>query len=396
MPSIQSEFALSTGTLGWIVSAYLLGNGGYLLLGGRATEPHRRRVFLASVAVFGIAGLLAALAPDATILIVFRLIKGVAAGFLVPAAFSLITNLWTKPQERGRAIGMFATAGAAGFIGGLVTEVSWRLAFALPIPFAIAVLIFAPRVIPQPAQASAREPLDTPGHSSSPSGLPSASPTEPASAGPTRCSWRYSSRAGASSRIRHPRTRDRQSAAAAGVFAPSRDRRKGASIAALWAAYNGFALLGTLAMQDTLEWSPLLTGHYGAPRGYRDHRAPSMGRLAGRIGAKPLVITGTILLTISYALFLRIDEHATFLTVFLPIMVVNGLGLACPFAPLNLIAADRVPPERQGLAASLPNTALQLGGAIIARSAVGLIGAFILPSRRRQHIPDDGLTSRQP
>ena len=108
---------------------------------------------------------MAALAPSGGVLIASRFVKGVAAGFLAPAALSLVTTLWPEGERRGRAIGAYAVAGAIGFVGGLVlgglaTEVTWRLAFLLLFPIAVTVLLLAPRLIPADAAVERRQLLD--------------------------------------------------------------------------------------------------------------------------------------------------------------------------------------------------------------------------------------------
>lgn len=419
LPSIQSDLGMTPGALGWVVSAYLLGYGGFLLLGGRAADVlGRRRVFRTAVAVLGAVSVVATFSPGPEVLIASRLIKGVAAGFLAPAALSLITTLWPEGPARGRAIGAFATAGAAGFIGGLVlggllTQASWRLVFALPIPVALAVLLLAPRLIPHDTRDRIREPLDALGAllitlsfsalvvflTEAPI-LGWASPSAIALAG-----------AFVALLILFV-VREKSTAyplLPLGFLHRPATIGSSIGIAALWAAYTGFAFLTTLAMQDVLGWSPLASGLAFVPLGIVNGLlAPRMGRLAGRIGPRPVVLVGMLLLTVSYALFLRIGPEAGFVTVFLPIMVVNGLGLACSFAPLNLAATNGVAAERQGLAASVLNTAQQLGGAVglaivtavtagvtglsaypiatlavIALSAIGIIGALALPDRTR-------------
>src|SRR5689334_3870062 len=131
LPSIQADVGLSTSALQWIVSGYVLGYGGFLLLGGRAADIlGRRRVFLVAVAVFAVASLVGGLVDDGTLLIVTRIVKGVAAAFTAPAALSIITTTFAEGPARNKAIGIFTLFGASGFSGGLVlsgllTEVGW-------------------------------------------------------------------------------------------------------------------------------------------------------------------------------------------------------------------------------------------------------------------------------
>ncbi len=376
LPAVQRDLGLSAGSLAWIVSAYLLGYGGFLLLGGRCADVlGRRRVFITAVAVFGLLSIVAALAPNVGVLIAARALKGVAAGFLAPAALSLITSIWTDPQARGRAIGVFATAGAAGFVGGLVlgglvTELSWRFAFALPVPFAIAVLLLAPRLVPRSADVVHREPLDVLGAVLVTLGFSAVVVvlTEAPALG-----WAHplvlsllavGVLALAGFGVREaPRTR--VPLLPLSFLARRTTIGTSISIATIWAAYTGFAFLATLGMQDTLGWSPLQAGLAFVPLGIVNGvLAPRMGRLAGRYGAGYLVAVGIVLLTVSYALFFRMGDAAGFVGVFLPIMVVNGLGLACAFAPLNLAAMQAAEANRQGLAAAVLSTAQQLGGAV--------------------------------
>lgn len=374
LPAVQQEFGLSTGALGWVVSAYLLGYGGFLLLGGRAADVlGRRRVFLTAVAVFGAVSVVAALAPSGEVLIAARLVKGVAAGFLAPAALSLITTLWPEGEARGRAIGAYATAGAAGFVGGLVlgglaTELSWRLAFALPIPFAIAVLVLAPRLIPADAD---RQPAKLDAIGATLATLAFSALVILLTEAPSR-GWGSGSSIGLIALAAAlfggfvVRERTTPQPLLPGRFLARRQTAgSSAVIALLWAAYTGFAFLMTIALQDVLGYSAITTGLAFVPIGVvNGSLAPRTGRLAARIGARPLVLAGMTLLTVSYALFVRISADADFLTVILPIMVVNGLGLALSFVALNVAALTGVRDERQGLAASLFSTAQQLGGAV--------------------------------
>jgi len=391
VPAVQRDLGLSTGSLTWIVSAYLLGYGGFLLLGGRASDVlGRRRVFLAAVAVFAVVSVVATLAPNAGVLIAARGIKGVAAGFLAPAALSLITSIWTEPKERGRAIGVFATAGAAGFVGGLVlgglvTELSWRLAFALPLPFAIAVLVLAPRLLPRPVARPQREPLDVPGAVLVTLGFSAVVVwlTEAPALGwgdPWSVTFLVVGCAALCGFA------IRQRLARVPLLPLSYLTRRvtiatSVTIATIWAAYTGFAFLATLGMQDTLGWSPLQAGLAFVPIGIVNGAlAPAMGRLAGRIGAGRVVVVGVLLLTTSYALFFRMGPDATFLGVFLPLMVVNGLGLACTFAPLNLAALEASDPARHGLASAVLSTAQQLGGAVGLALVTAVTGASMTAS----------------
>src|SRR3954451_2506473 len=153
LPSIQADLGLTTSQLQWVISAYVLGLGGVLLLGGRASDLlGRRRVLIVALAVFTLASLLGGLVSDATLLISARFLKGLAAAFTVPAALSLITTTFTEGPARNRAMGIFNAFGASGFsfgliFGGLLTSVGWRWTFLLPVPVAALLLFALPRYI---------------------------------------------------------------------------------------------------------------------------------------------------------------------------------------------------------------------------------------------------------
>ena len=146
LPSIRTDLGLSTSSLQWVVSAYVLGYGGFLLLGGRAADLlGRRRMFLVSLGVFIVASGLGGLASDGTLLIATRFIKGVSAAFTAPAGLSIITTSFAEGPARNKALSIYTATGATGFslglvAGGLLTEIGWRWVFFLPVPIALATL----------------------------------------------------------------------------------------------------------------------------------------------------------------------------------------------------------------------------------------------------------------
>src|SRR3954470_11251030 len=153
LPSIGSDLNLSTSDLQWVVSGYVLGYGGVLLLGGRFADLlGRRRVLLGALAVFTVASILGGLVNDGTLLIATRFLKGAAAAFTAPASLSIITTTFPEGPARNRALSIYTGVGASGFslglvFGGLMTELGWRWTFLLPVPVAIALLVAAPRVL---------------------------------------------------------------------------------------------------------------------------------------------------------------------------------------------------------------------------------------------------------
>ncbi|EDK72274.1 Arabinose efflux permease-like protein [candidate division TM7 genomosp. GTL1] len=147
LPVIQRELGMGAQSLQWIVSGYVLGYGGFLLLGGRVADLFgRRRVFLISMLVFGLASLAGGLATEGWMLIAARIVKGICAGFTGPAALSLLLGLFQDPAKRNAALGTFSSVGALGFalgqvIGGFLGDISWRFTMLLPVPVAFVVVI---------------------------------------------------------------------------------------------------------------------------------------------------------------------------------------------------------------------------------------------------------------
>src|ERR1700749_239830 len=152
--SIPSALGLSTSSLQWIVSGYVLGYGGLLLLGGRAADLlGRRRVLLAAVAVFAVASLLGGLVSSPGLLIGARFVKGVAAAFAAPASMSLLTTTFPEGPARDRAFSIYSIFGASGFslglvLSGFITQISWRWTLLVSTPVAAPVLFAAWRGLP--------------------------------------------------------------------------------------------------------------------------------------------------------------------------------------------------------------------------------------------------------
>jgi MFS family permease len=155
LPSIREDLGLSTSQLQWIVSGYVLGYGGLLLLGGRAADLlGRRRVLLGALGVFTCASLLGGLVSDGSLLVATRFLKGASAAFTAPASLSMITTTFPEGYCRNRALSIYTACGASGFslgliFGGLLTEVGWRFTFLLPVPIAAAILLVGPRLLPK-------------------------------------------------------------------------------------------------------------------------------------------------------------------------------------------------------------------------------------------------------
>ena len=162
LPSIESDLGLTTSQLQWVVSGYVLGYGGFLLLGGRSADLlGRRRMLLAGLAVFTAASAVGGLVDNGTLLVLTRFLKGASAAFTAPAGLSIITTRFAEGPERNRALSIYTATGASGFsmglvAGGLLTELGWRWVFLLPVPIALGLLVAIVGLLREPrAEAKA-------------------------------------------------------------------------------------------------------------------------------------------------------------------------------------------------------------------------------------------------
>ena len=155
LPSMGASLHLSAASLQWIVNGYILGYGGFLLLGGRTSDlVSRRTVFLTAVAVFGLASVLSALVSVDAVLVALRFVKGASAGFTVPAGLSILTTTFAEGPARNRALGIYTVCGASGFslglvCGGLLTSLGWRTTLLMPGPVALLLVFAGLRIIPR-------------------------------------------------------------------------------------------------------------------------------------------------------------------------------------------------------------------------------------------------------
>jgi MFS family permease len=367
LPSIQADLGLTTAQLQWVVSAYVLGLGGLLLLGGRAADLlGRRRTLIAALSVFTVASLAGGLMQDGTPLIIARFLKGAAAAFTVPAALSLITTTFTEGPSRNKALAIFNAFGASGFsfglvFGGLLTSADWRLTFLLPVPVAALLLAAIPRYIAKDRPyLGQRRRYDIPGAVLLTAGmllLVHALVERNAVEAPLAIAL-----LGAFVVVE---LRTAQPLVRLGVLRNGPLVRANLGAMALFGAYVGFQFIATLHLQDTLGWSALETALAFLPGGLLVALgAPRMGAIISRYGTLRPILASTLAFTAGYALFLPVDATPYVLT-FLPVMLLIGLGFALGYAALNVQATAGVADHEQGLAAGLVQTSFQMGGAIV-------------------------------
>jgi MFS family permease len=386
LPSIQADLGLSTSQLQWVVSAYVLGLGGVLLLGGRAADLlGRRRVLIAALSVFTLASLFGGLVNDGTLLIAARFLKGLAAAFTVPASLSLITTTFTEGAARNKAMAILNAFGASGFsfglvFGGLLTSVGWRWTFLLPVPVAALVLALLPRYIARDRPyIGAKRRYDIPGALLLTAGMlllvrtVVEAPTQGWGDAQTIAGFILS--AGLLASFVAVERRASQPLVRLGIFRSAPLVRANLGAMCLFGAYVGFQFVATLYLQTTLGWSALETALAFLPGGLLVALgAPRMATVITRYGTAKPIVASAVAFSAGYALFLPVDATPYWIG-FLPSMLLIGLGFALGYASLTVQATAGVSDHEQGLAAGLVQTSFQFGGAVVLAAVSAVVGA---------------------
>jgi MFS family permease len=377
LPSIGSDLHLSASSLQWIVSGYVLGYGGLLLLGGRASDLlGRRNVFLIAVAVFGIASVVSSVMSNDFALIALRFVKGAAAAFTVPAGLSIITTTFAEGPARSKALGIYTVCGASGFslglvFGGLLTEIGWRITFLVPGPVAIALLVAGLRVIPR----SARERVslahfDLIGAATSTLSLltlvytvveaPERGWGSPATLGLFALSAALMvTFVVVENRHAHPLVR-------LGILRSGSLVHANLSGAALFGSYVAFQFVATIYLQSSLGWSPIKMALAFLPGGLIVvASALRIGVVLERVPTPRMILGGLTAMFIGFLLFLRVEPGMSYANFLLPTMLGIGFGFALCFPAVNAQATTGVADHEQGLASGLVNTSIQIGGAVV-------------------------------
>jgi len=375
LPSIRSDLDLSTGSLSWVMSSYVLGYGGFMLLGGRAADLlGRRRMFLAWLGVFIVFSGLGGFATEGWILILARFVTGVASAFMAPAGLSIITTNFAEGPQRNRALLVYAGTASAGFslglvVGGLLAEISWRWVFFAPVIMASAVLVAALVLIPGD---------DRPHHHARGFDLAGAVTVtaammtlvfavvrleDPAGEWP----WAAGILTVGVALIAAFVAIERRSASPLvrlGILRSGPLVRANLGALLFGGSFFGFQFLVVLYLQELRGWSSLEAALALLAVGIDAILAPTLTPLlVNRFGNVRVIFGGLCLAVVAYALFLPIGLDWTYAAMF-PTMIILGLGFALVYGPLTIAATDGVAEEEQGLAGGLLYTSFQFGSAL--------------------------------
>jgi EmrB/QacA subfamily drug resistance transporter len=377
LPSIQEDLEMSESNLQWIVNAYTLLFGGFLLLGGRAGDlVGRKRVFLVGLVVFSVASLLCALAPNETWLILSRGLQGLGAALVSPAALSIVIATFAEGKERAKAMGVWAAiavgGGAVGLLlGGILTDaLSWPWIFFVNVPVGVLTFVLSLRLVPESRDEHAHKSFDLAGAISVTAGLIALVYGIVRSA---ESGWGSAEVLGflalatvllvafvlIERRSVEPLVR-------LSIFSVRTVR--GANISMLVVAAGLYAMFffNTLYLQRVLGYSALEAGLAFLPftAGIIIGSAVSQ-KLVPALGARETPVIGITLAVLGLLLFLRLTPGETSYVVdLLPGIMLMSVGMGLVFVPVTLIATSGVPTDDAGLASGLFNTSQQVGGAL--------------------------------
>ncbi|KMS81512.1 MFS transporter [Streptomyces leeuwenhoekii] len=381
LPSMQRELAATTSGLQWAIDAYTLVLASLLMLAGSTADRiGRKRVFMAGLVVFTLGSVLCSLAPGLPWLVAFRMVQAVGGSMLNPVAMSIITNTFTDPRERARAIGAWgAVVGismAAGpLVGGLLVEsVGWRAIFWINLPVGLAALLLTLRCVPESRAPHARRP-DPVGQLLVIVlfGALTYAIIELPNAGPVAVlPFAVVALAALAGLLRYePRRRE-----------PLIDLRffrsapfSGATVIAVcgFAALGGFLFLSTLYLQNVRGLSALHAGLWMLPMAVPTFLcAPLSGRLVGARGPRASLLVAGCAMTASGLLFALFEAETSDVTLFLG-YVLFGVGFGFVNAPITNTAVSGMPRAQAGVAAAVASTSRQLGSTL----GVAVIGAVL-------------------
>jgi EmrB/QacA subfamily drug resistance transporter len=379
LPHIQTALHFSGTNLEWVVNAYALAFGGLLLLGGRSGDLlGRRRIFIAGILLFSLASLLGGFATSEAWLLTARVVQGIGGAFAAPTALSLIAVTFPEGPPRNRAMGVYAAMSIAGggiglMAGGLLVEyASWRWVLFVNVPIGLVVAFLATRVLPESTRR--RGQFDLPGAITGSLGLgalvyglsyAATTPDGVSHWGDTKVIVSLVAAVVLLVSFGFIEVRSKQPLVPMRVLR-SRDRT-GAYLISLCV---GTALFGmffflTLFVQNVWGYSPLKTGIAYLPLiGMVILASAVASQLVTRIGARPLMLAGSVVATGGLFWLSRINENSHYVSGLLGPMLVTALGMGLIFVPLSLVSLIKVADADAGVASSLLNVGQQVGGSI--------------------------------
>jgi EmrB/QacA subfamily drug resistance transporter len=376
LPSIQKSLGFSTSGLEWVVSGYALTFGGFLLLGGRLGDLlGRRRVFMAGLALFSLFSLLCGLAMSPAMLIAARVLQGVAAAILSPSVFSIVAVTFEEGSDRNKALGILGAIAGSGsaiglLLGGVLTEfASWEWIFFVNVPIGLGVLLLVRRIVPESRAPELARHFDVAGAVTVTGSLMllvyglTRAPTVGWGSAETIAAFVGFAVLMAAALVIEQRSRS----PLIDLTIFRRRTLTGANVIALLLGTMLFGMffLLTLYQQDVLGYSPLRTGLHNLAIALTVIAGSTVAQaLVTRVGVKPVLTTGLVLLGAGLAYYTQISPTGSYVTDLLPGFLLTGIGLGFSFVPISIAALGGVTNREAGLASGLITTSQQIGGGI--------------------------------
>jgi len=377
LPTIKGDLGFSEQNLSWILNAYTLVFGGFLLLAGRAADRlGRRRLFVAGISLFAAASLICGLSQSAGMLLVARAAQGLGGAMVSPAALSIILATFAEGTKRNRALAIWgaiaSSGGAVGLLlgGAIIQAISWRWVFFINVPIGATVLALTPRIVPESrSEAAAEGGYDAEGAITITLGTVALVFTliEASNwgwgSGKTIAGFGVAAVLIAAFVLIERRHKD--------PLVPLRifsDRSLAASDATFLlvaAGLFGMFFFCTLYLQQVLGYTALNTGVAYLPLSLTILGASALAsRLVDRFTPKPVLITGLAIGTGGFIFLTQLSGHNDYLNHVLPAMVILGLGFGMSFVPATIAATSGVAREDSGLASGLLNATQEIGGSL--------------------------------
>jgi len=377
LPSIKASLGFDETALAWVINAYMLTYGGFLLLGGRLGDLYgHRKLFLLGIGLFVLASLACGVSTTRTVLVVSRAVQGIGGAVVTAVALSLIMDLFPAPADRAKAMGAYGFVCAGGgsigaMLGGVLTSaLSWHWVFLVNLPIGLLVIAWSWRLLPVVHTPPATRHLDLVGAISITAALMLA---VYAVVGGREMGWLSAHTLGFGgvavllfiaflvneSRVRAPLV-------PLGLFR-LRNLSTSSVVGVLWcASMFAWFFLSALYLQLVLGYDPMKVGMAFLPANIL-MAVFSLGlsaKLVMRFGVRKPLVAGLVLATIGLLWFARVPIEGNFIVDILPPMLLLGLGAGIAFNPVLMAAMSEVGPSDSGLASGVVNTAFMLGGAL--------------------------------
>jgi EmrB/QacA subfamily drug resistance transporter len=375
LPSIQQDLNFSQENLQWVISAYALVFGGFLLLGGRLADIlGRRAVFMTGLVIFSVGSLLCGLAWSETSLIAARALQGLGAATITPSALSILTTTFREGRERNIALGAWGAVGGFGaaagvLLGGILTDLlSWEWIFFVNVPVGIGALILSPILLSESRDAHGQS-HDIPGAILVTGGLSllvlGITQGYGWGWGSTRTIGVFVASAVLLAAFALWERRQRDPLVPFSIFRLQTLTAANVAGFIMGTALFSMFLMLTLYMQLVLGFSALKTGvGYLAVAGTAVIWANVAAYAVNRVGVKPALILGMSLLTVGLLYFTQVSVDGTYWADLFPGFLILGIAIPFAFVPITIAALAGTKPQEAGLASGLINTSQQIGGAV--------------------------------